>query len=158
MLYDFQLSKVVRMINQEHEQYDSFTRSPSIRWTSPETIADRTMMPPGDVWSFAMGMIEVFTLQEPFPECPSELTLSGRIRFRNLRPSRPQTDWVTDGVWRLMERCWKTPDERPKMDEVHKLVLEAEKERNENPPTVRFDHPKYNRFAHLERRYDITYP
>ena len=158
MLYDFQLSKIVSSMNQEREHYDSFTRSSSIRWASPEAMADRTMMPPGDVWSFGMVMVEVFTLQEPFPEYPSELTLNGLIRFNNLRPTRPRTDWVTDGVWALMQSCWKAPDERPKMEEVHRLVLEAEQDRKENPPAVRFDHRKYNRFAHLDSLYDFGYP
>ena len=154
MISDFQLAKTVAIMNKERGTFDSFTRSPSIRWTSPECVADRTMTPAGDIWSFAMVMVEVFTLQKPFVEQPSENVLIGMISHGNKRPDRPRTDWVTDAIWELMQDCWKKPDERPEIDEVYRRVAEAEQVRKENPPTARFDHPRYNRFAHLEARYD----
>lgn len=97
-------------------------------------------------------MLEVFTLQRPFPEMLGDFQVRSSIE-RGLRPKRPQTDWVTDAVWALMQDCWKEPAERPLMEEVHRRLLEAEKDRAENPPTRRFDHPKHDPYAHVNRRH-----
>ncbi|KAI0093226.1 kinase-like domain-containing protein [Irpex rosettiformis] len=153
MISDFQMAKTIKTMNSERGVHDSFTRSPSPRWSAPEFLRQTNIGPHCDVWSFGMLMIEVFTLQVPFVKFPNENTLHGVICQSEQRPERPMTDWVTDAVWEVMQGCWKEYDQRPSMDEVYKMVLEAEQHRKEHPPTEKFDHPQYDRFAHLNHRY-----
>lgn len=152
------MSKVVFAMAKLEERsiLNTHTRTSSGRWQAPEAAGIMTIRPHCDVWSFGMTMLEVFTLQKPFPEMLSEFQVRSSIE-QGLRPKRPQSDWVTDAVWALMQDCWKEPAERPLMEEVHRRLLEAEKDRAENPPTRRFDHPKHDPHAHLNRLHGNIY-
>lgn len=131
VLFDFELSKIVVAMAHDPDEsnvYDTLTRSPSVRWAAPELWrSTRRMDDKSDVWSFALAMVEVFTLNIPWPEekqnlCHQEL------------PPRPNSDWVTDEVWALMQECGKVREERPKMEEVERRLREAERYRRDNSP------------------------
>lgn len=139
VLMDFQMAKVVHNIKTTigSNAADTFTRAPPPRWAAPETIMSVTPAPPADIWSFGMVMLETFTLQVPFP---SMVVASGVLKatsIHNRLPERPESDWVTDAVWGLMNDCWKkTPDERPNIQDVLARIVEAEQYRNDHPPEV----------------------
>lgn len=88
-------------------------------WTAPE-ILDASGMPSkeGDVYSFAMIMIEVFTGRiSTFPVSRyAELSAAGNwgLRFRRT---------VMDELFGLIESCWdKDPHKRPRMPTVLKTL------------------------------------
>ena len=42
------------------------------------------------------------------------------------RPERPEGGWFTDGIWTILERCWKPePGDRPSVDCVLRCLEEA---------------------------------
>lgn len=129
MIFDFELAKVIRDLTAK--VHATYTRQASPRWAAPEiTAATSQSHTKSDTWSFGMVMYEVFELKDPFHE---------RKRGRssqppsNVRPERPECDWVTDAVWSIMENCWKyEPEDRPDMGAVKEQLEEAEKARIQN--------------------------
>ncbi|KAF9791271.1 kinase-like domain-containing protein, partial [Thelephora terrestris] len=77
----------------------------------------------GDVFSFAMIMVEVFTGQAPFfPEVHSVALLALR---RGGRPERPTHRDLTAKLWALVERCWDNDwEKRPKMSDVLEILCD----------------------------------
>ena len=75
---------------------------------------------PGDVFSFAMLAVEVFTGKIPFEEQRNEM-VALRISEGG-RPEMPKDALevgLTDEVWKLLESCWqRDPKKRPTMGEV----------------------------------------
>ena len=102
----------------------SVTIQASARWSAPEYSDDIGAHPPADVYSFAMVMIECFTLVRPFNNIRREVEVNGYI-LRGGRPPRPSGNhpWITESTWNLMSECWqKDYTKRPTMKEViHRL-------------------------------------
>lgn len=135
VIFDFEMSKILVDIAQESNTHDTFTRSPSLRWAAPELgTSNRRMDEISDVWSFGLVMVEVFTLNIPWPEYRRNETVQLYVARHGMKPSRPASDWVTDEVWAIIQDCCKDRDDRPKMQNVERRLREAEQYRKDNPP------------------------
>lgn len=103
------------------------------RWTAPEVLTEGTYSKEGDVFSFAMVMIEVrhklstacrsltycsfgfvqvFTGAIPFSDYTTYKAMLAMAEGE--RPPRPTHPTFTDSLWKLMQRCWDPdPHSRP---------------------------------------------
>lgn len=117
LVSDFQMSKVM---NTALSTGFSVTIQASARWCAPEYSDDIGAHAPADVYSFAMAMLECFTLERPFNNMRREVEVNSHI-IRGGRPARPTeyNPWLSDSVWGLMEECWQFDyTKRPTMREV----------------------------------------
>ncbi|KAF9791269.1 kinase-like domain-containing protein [Thelephora terrestris] len=84
-----------------------------MRWADPQMPCHEN----GDVFSFAMVMVEVYTGQAPFFPEPDSAALSALERGE--RPERPTHMDLTAKLWALMEQCWQEDCwKRPEMLKV----------------------------------------
>lgn len=97
--------------------------SQGARWVAPELVEggeESTPSKRSDVYSFGMAILELLTGKQPFSEYRSgAAVISALVRGR--QPKRPteHIEWLGDGVWALMQRCWdREPSSRPTMEEV----------------------------------------
>ncbi|KAI0050015.1 ras GEF, partial [Auriscalpium vulgare] len=106
--------------------------SANSRWLAPEIFTPEQFVPPtkaGDVWSFGMTCIEVFTGAPPYAKFARDMAVAVRIASGDL-PERPDpaiAHGLSDAMWELMLRCWqRMPEARPTMPEIRatmKLML-----------------------------------
>ena len=104
----------------------------TVRWMSPELLDPekfglKNRQPTMESDCYALGMViyEVLSGQVPFS------TYHSFTAFRKIldgeRPGRPQGEvgkLFTDGIWDLVERCWKTaPTSRPGATEILQVLL-----------------------------------
>lgn len=99
----------------------------AIQWMSPELIApskfnlkESRPTRKSDCYSLGMAIYEVLSEQVPF--APREGTAITSNIVDGERPGRPQGGEgvrFTDGLWWMLEDCWKPqPDDRPSLDIV----------------------------------------
>lgn len=98
----------------------------SIRWMPPETMEDfEEVSLRGDIWTFGMTVLELFTRKVPFHNLTGLRSVIGRI-LTGLpdRPSGPETCYrMTDEWWDLCCLCWaRDPWQRPSMPDVIKRI------------------------------------
>lgn len=116
-----------------------FLDDQTARWTAPEILYDSgTHSKKGDVFSFAMVMIEVrhvwalmrvalvhhspsltqvFTGMVPFGTC--QPSMAAIAIMRGDRPPRPAHTACSNKLWELIQRCWDgMPHLRPDISEV----------------------------------------
>lgn len=98
------------------------------RWLAPEIINPSrgcngtpiTETKPGDVFSFAMLAVEVFTGRVPFAEERNE-SVARRVSDGD-RPKMPgdaRQAGLTNEMWKFLESCWQQdPNKRPTIEEV----------------------------------------
>jgi len=69
---------------------------------------------------YALGMVVYETLSGKAPFAPATVPVLNVLRGE--RPGRPQGAqgaWFTNGIWEMMELCWKSqPNDRPSLDTV----------------------------------------
>jgi len=117
---DFGLATVAR--NPDSIRSTSENQGHTARWTAPEILNEKgTLGKEGDVFSFAMVMIEGFTGAVPFdgslPAVAMVAIMDGK------RPPRPTHQAFTDQLWQLTQRCWdQNPHSRPEVSEVLKVL------------------------------------
>jgi len=119
---EFGMSKVIGDIT-ETPATTTLTETGSTRWLAPELIFDLSMVSPTlacDTWSFAMSMLECFTMRPPWADVKREAHVVSRMNEPSSHPTRPlDTSAPTDLVWQLMLDCWyREPEKRPSMVEV----------------------------------------
>ena len=112
-------------------------------WSAPEVMRGENPSKESDVYSFAMIMLEVlcgrsvirmalayryFALmqvlsgQAPFNELKSNYLIVMAV-WEGKRPPRPAHPSCTDGLWRLIQRCWgQDPQLRPEIPEVSQTI------------------------------------
>ncbi|KAG6332055.1 hypothetical protein ID866_7032, partial [Astraeus odoratus] len=93
-----------------------------VRWVSPEfMLGDLGVSVKGDIWSFGMTTLELFTAQPPFHNIQRLRELFCRIMQGP--PDRP-SDFVTcsrmtDAWWEICCMCWmRDPLRRPSISEI----------------------------------------
>jgi serine/threonine protein kinase len=108
----------------------------AIPWMSPELfLSDCILTKESDCYALGMVIYEVLSGEAPFPQAKFLILsiLSGT------RPERPQGDegkLFTDGIWKVVERCWeRDPDERPTAEGVLKC-LEGDLSPLRSPPDM----------------------
>jgi len=112
----------------------SFVHGGTFRWMSPEFfypekfgLEDSRRTIQSDCYALGMVMYEVLSGQVPFPRCDvyavvAKVSMGGRPG----RPRGAEGKWFTDGVWRIMERCWASKrDKRPEIEEVLRCLEKA---------------------------------
>ncbi|KAL4077401.1 kinase-like domain-containing protein, partial [Scleroderma citrinum] len=84
------------------------------KWTAPEHVDNgSSVSAEGDVWSFAMTVLELCTAEPPFKGITQSAPLLKHIICGPL-PERPSC--MTDDWWELCTSCWKwDPGSRPRM-------------------------------------------
>ena len=106
----------------------------TFRWMSPELfypedfgLEDSRRTKQSDCYALGMVIWEVLSGQVPFPQydaCAVVVKVS-----RGERPDRPQGTggtWFTDGVWGMLESCWKPKrDDRPGIKDVLQCLEEG---------------------------------
>jgi len=122
MLCDFGRTRVLHQVQRSRS-----TASPggSVRYLAPEMVKSKKVVRPSvhsDCYAFAMVIIELTTLQDPF--CERENTLSvGPAVVEGRRPGRPEVGLLAgargEPLWQLVQELWQgEPDRRPPMQEV----------------------------------------
>ncbi|KAF9645426.1 kinase-like protein [Thelephora ganbajun] len=108
----------------------SFTgSSETIRWMSPEIfLFGKGPTKESDCYTLGMVIYEVLSGQVPFATIRSDDLVPQEL-FNRRRPSRPQGmegAWFTDGLWEMLERCWRDrPSDRPGLDVVLRCLEDA---------------------------------
>ncbi len=109
---DFGISKIrTKLENTQRYAYEGI-QGATIRFAPPEFFDDEKLRRPSDVWSFGMLAYQVLSGgREPYADLVSKAAVMRAI-FTGKRPPRPEG--VDDGVWEVVEACWKEePEDRP---------------------------------------------
>ncbi|KAL4072054.1 kinase-like domain-containing protein, partial [Scleroderma citrinum] len=100
----------------------------TFNWMAPEKLNGDDLMPTaeGDVWSFGMTTLELFTRKVPFHEHWTYAQVMLRV-MKGPLPDRPSTDdthsRLTNDWWDLCRSCWnQEPSLRPSMPDVVKKI------------------------------------
>ncbi|KAF9644732.1 kinase-like protein, partial [Thelephora ganbajun] len=108
-LTDFWLTSITRGEDSARSPQDSNVAN-TTTWAAPEILKGGPVTKEGDVFTFAMVTVEVFTRRPPFGgdyQTAIFDIMSGK------RPQRPD-GLRYDGLWQLVQRCWnEQPGERP---------------------------------------------
>lgn len=131
LISDFGLSKVIEEVRDSGTS--TLTGVTPARWMAPELFKperfDRVhavVSTQTDIWSFAMVCLELITRQHPFCEISRDMEIPFKV-LEGTRPGRPDGSLMTDGLWDLMEACWKhDPNERPSMTDVRTHMKKLE--------------------------------
>ena len=121
-LADFGLSMII-----SDQSTPSFIAAGTVRWMSPERLdpdqfgfGDGRPTKESDCYALGMVIYEVLSGQAPFTQFHNLIVMQKVIE--GLRPGRPrgvQGAWFTDGLWRMLELCWKPkPNDRPSLDTI----------------------------------------
>ncbi|KAI6014349.1 kinase-like protein [Pisolithus marmoratus] len=101
----------------------------TLNWMAPEFLngeGNIVMTPAGDVWSFGMTALELFTRKKPFHDISNRRLIIACILQGRLprRPSDVLTRArMTDDWWSLCYSCWRTTaPSRPSMSEIVEMI------------------------------------
>ena len=97
----------------------------TIRWMSPELLSpgsfglqDSRPTKESDCYALGMLIYEVLSGRPPFAQHKGTVVILKVMGGE--RPERPrgtQAEWFTDGLWGMLERCWRPqPHDRPGLD------------------------------------------
>ena len=101
--------------------------SGTLRWMSPELLdparfGAKNGRPTKESDCYALGMVilEVLTGKVPFQRCGSLVVMRKIYEGQNPdRPKGPEAVWITDDLWRMVEKCWfRRPKQRPTVGDV----------------------------------------
>ena len=109
------------------------------RWMSPERLDPESFSLRGDgqtkesdCYALGMTIYEVLSGHSPFFQFQRQHVVVFKV-LDGQRPERPNGAWFTDGVWEILERCWKQePSERINVKSVLSFLEGA-------PPPLRSD-------------------
>jgi len=107
----------------------------TVRWMAPEILTperfdltDSSPTEKSDCYSLGMVMYEVLSREIPFSQDTREYPIIHKV-LRDERPERPrgaQGAWFRDGLWEVLELCWKPrPGDRPSLDTVFQCLQDA---------------------------------
>jgi son of sevenless len=73
----------------------------------------------GDVWSFGMLCLEVFTGEDPYSSRPDLYVPVLLSQGETPEHPGPNAAGLTPNMWEVMQSCWKIePPERPSMNTI----------------------------------------
>ena len=92
-----------------------------IRWMPPESILYRKFTIESDIWSFGVVLWEVFTFgKQPWYELANHEVIQQVTEGKLL--AKP--DVCPDEVYELMLSCWRQPQDRMQMQDLHRSLQE----------------------------------
>ncbi|KAF8588246.1 kinase-like protein, partial [Ramaria rubella] len=95
----------------------------SIRWMSPELFRGEKVSKSSDVWAYGMTVLEVVTERRPYHDIAMDPVVLHHI-LDGCIPLRPPSSVITDGLWRVCERCWsQEPTKRASMPEITQAIM-----------------------------------
>ncbi|KIJ69631.1 hypothetical protein HYDPIDRAFT_36655 [Hydnomerulius pinastri MD-312] len=116
-LSDFGLTQVLTDVVGK-EAMVTLTNTSSIRWHAPELNSGDETEPTmySDVFSFGMTILELLTMKTPYSHRKRDISVVQDLANKML-PPRPTeqeaVEWMTDGLWGVMQRCWEfEPEDR----------------------------------------------
>ncbi|KAK0230049.1 kinase-like domain-containing protein [Armillaria fumosa] len=96
----------------------------SVRWLAPEfqsidTLCEQQSLLARDMYALGCTIIEIFTLQPPFPHIRNNTTVLKTVIKSTYHPRPPVDVFPSDELWALVEECmtWRR-DGRPSATEV----------------------------------------
>jgi hypothetical protein len=116
-----------------HASSSSFAHGGTFRWMSPELfcpekfgLKDSRRTKRSDCYALGMVIYEVLSGRAPFYRCDVYAVVA-KVGGGE-RPERPEGECFTNGVWRILERCWTpNPDDRPRVEDVHQFLEDMSK-------------------------------
>lgn len=105
-----------------------------VRWFSPERVTSASVTlatAGGDIWSFGMLCLEVFTGEDPYS--PNSDPYVPFLLCNGITPEHPgsRADGLDPDMWELMQSCWEIdPAERPSMFTIQSKVHDMLPPRN----------------------------
>ena len=109
-LADFNL---LRMISEEQTASTTAAKSGNARWMSPEVLLPADLKegrptPASDCYSLGMVIYEILSGRIPFDEESNYAVVLNILHGeRPTRPEEPEGGRFTDGIWEILELCWK---------------------------------------------------
>ncbi|KAJ7367154.1 hypothetical protein DFH08DRAFT_836665 [Mycena albidolilacea] len=123
---DFGLSSVASAMTMRFTHSTVSRKNGTMRWQAPELLRGENVNHFGsDMYAFACVCYEILSGKVPFYELPEPAVIF-KVTIDRVRPGRPvfwEESEVYNGIWQLMEECWKEEfDGRPTaMDIVQRL-------------------------------------
>lgn len=112
----------------------------SLYWTAPEILDGGEKSAAGDIWSFGMTLLELFTRQKPFHQFNSSKTVTARILHYKTpdRPSDEETcSRLTDEWWAICQECWNPePSSRPTITHVLEVITNIQQQQRLVPTAM----------------------
>ncbi|KAF8892661.1 kinase-like domain-containing protein [Infundibulicybe gibba] len=121
---DFGMSKIIEEVT-EVTASATLTASGSARWLAPELIEGVVSSPTkaADAYSYAMACLELLTGKYPFAHCKRDAAVIHDIVVLKRTPRRPEGQCVTDDMWAMMQRCWRSDSSaRPSMGDIARQI------------------------------------
>ncbi|KAF7333009.1 Protein kinase domain-containing protein [Mycena venus] len=123
---DFGLSSVVSSIR--FTQSKSGGPSGTARWQAPELLSGDSVNHYGsDIYAFGCVCYEILSGKVPLHHL-ANAAVAVQVVYKGARPKRPEPwrdDEVYNGIWELMEDCWKTdPDARPTAAQIVQRLVD----------------------------------
>jgi len=126
----------------------SCTEGGTLRWMSPELLdpepfglKDGRPTKESDCYALGMVIYEVLSGRTPFARCKGTVVI--RKVMGGERPRRPRGSramWFTDGVWGMLELCWKPqPRDRPNLKSVLRCLEGVKRPLGTLPPAPTVD-------------------
>lgn len=130
-LADFSL---VTLISDQESFLTSCVEGGTARWMGPELLdpkgfglSKRHPTRESDCYALGMVVYEILSGHAPFNECSPGATIVKVLHGE--RPGRPQGKGgklFTNGIWDMVERCWKhTPADRARAKDALRCLEEA---------------------------------
>jgi len=103
----------------------------TVQWMSPEllypggfNLKDSRPTKQSDIYAMGMVIYEVLSGQFPFPRCKEAVVIQKVLGGeRPQRPQGPRGIWFRDGLWEMMELCWKAErDDRPSLNALRQCL------------------------------------
>ncbi|XP_058471153.1 tyrosine-protein kinase Lck isoform X1 [Solea solea] len=91
-----------------------------IKWTAPEAINYGTFSIKSDVWSFGILLTEIVTYGRiPYPGMSNPEVIQNLERGYRM----PKPDNCSDGLYNVMDECWKeSPEDRPTFEYLRSVL------------------------------------
>lgn len=115
------------------ESYFSSSIGGAVRWIGPELfqVPDKSSnsvgfpSTQGDVYSFGCIMLQVLSGKIPYHYFQRDTQVFFAIST-GVKPLRPDSSWVNDTQWSVIQQCWLVPQQRPTMEKLQSRVNEIE--------------------------------